>query len=66
MTDTNQFKCPTCGAVAQFAWHGNSPFMRYGALKCPKGCHTVHVTYHATSINAARLSLIKKWKELCK
>lgn len=61
MTDTNHLNCPTCGAKALFAWHGNSPFMRYGALKCPNGCYTVHVTYNATSFNAARLRLVNEW-----
>lgn len=66
MTTSNQLNCPTCGAAAQFAWHGNSPFMRYGKLVCPKGCHVVRVTYNATSFNSARLRLIKQWEELSK
>ncbi len=65
MTETI-LKCPTCGDLPQFSWHGHSPYMRYGALKCPKGCHILRVTYHANSFNAARLSLIKQWEELCK
>lgn len=63
MTETI-LKCPTCGALAQFSWHGNSPYMRYGTLQYPHKHHSVKVTYHADSIGAARLNLIQQWEVL--
>nr|DAY87245.1 MAG TPA: alpha-aminoadipate carrier protein [Caudoviricetes sp.] len=66
MSDSSKQICPTCGAVAQFSWHGNSPFLRYGSLNCPARHHSVSVTYQKDSMKAARASLIRQWSELRK
>lgn len=63
MTMINIPRCPICNMKPEFVWRGNSPSVRFGAIKCPNNHFRAQTAYHNGSKAAAEAALIVAWKK---
>lgn len=61
-TGTEIPRCSDCGMAPEFVWRGNSPAVRFAALKCPNNHQRVETTYHDGSQATAKKDLITAWE----
>lgn len=57
-------KCPTCGAMPEYAFKVDYYGQHRGGLKCPYNCHRVQLDSPIGSRNRAEEILDPQWIEL--